>query len=788
MTRQRKKQVARKKQKAQKKALKKKTKVPKKNIDDFESSAEVGSDDQDIGGSLTTSVTYFADFNLLEPGAWKGTSGIEQTISKSLERSEPDAAESISAKQEAYLDASRLSEFEILANFEKDYDTALNKLENSNESEDSDITHDMAESDVEDTQGNYRAHGRPTPEEADNSVLAAYKEICAHCDALGILKSVSDNAKRLFKITNDAKALKRTSQEAIIAGCIFTACHQCEVPRTLREIYALTKVPEKNIARSFQALERLFAEDSTYVKFVPWRSAAFLQWKEGDASEKLDDLLEAKYANPTGRPYVLVTFTRADISGSPEIRRNKNSSSCIRAAFLIPTTIGQRLTPETIFGPPHLGPRTRACALKYPHLHVGEAVPKPITEVDNWLEYFLPDGTDYEVYQTERQNRAPSTSAQESTYEKPSVEDEKAEDTDEFKNLSSPTRLTWKPHSPENVPISPISKPVSPTFDSSISVSSISSVSSPSPISPPSPVFQPRTHSSISDAGRPMPRMQQIPLGPHEAQIPATAQVAQASQASPAEYLRLPQNHQTHQAYSQDSQGCELSSMFPSLLGSYSPDSTCASASTSFQSARLQKASDGPHGFSGPSNDSSAPGEGWLRPKRMRPTASEVTDQAELSTRIRSENTQIMKIIEGDIASSRNLDLDLFPDAKKEWEKFMTGDSEEKNEPAARQFEILHPDHHPLLSPCSYARSDKTLQERIMESNLGLGVGATTTRVPEEDFISLDVQWSDKDGQKPVKLKQKVKKRKEKTGMQKKRPRKFKAKNSNKFSGHSWQK
>jgi hypothetical protein len=783
MTGQRKKQVARKKQKSQKKALKKKTKASKKNIDDFESSAEVGSDDQDIGGSLTTSVTYFADFKPLELEAWKGTSGIEETPSKSLEWSEPDVAESISAKQEAYLDALRLSEFEILANFEKDYDAALNNLENSNESGDSDITHDMAESDVEDTQGNHRAHGPPTPDEANDSVLAAYKEIGAHCDALGISKSVSDNAMRLFKIANDAKALKKTSQEAIIAGCTFIACHQWEVPRTLREIHALTKIPEKDIARSFQALEKFFAEDSTDVKFVPGRSAAFLQWKEGDTSEKLDDLLEAKYANPTGRPCVLITFIQANKSGLPEILRNKNSSSCIRAAFLIPTTIGQRLTPETIFGPRHLGPRTRACALKYPHLHVGEAVPKPITEVDNWLEYLLPDGTDYEVYQTEKQNRAPSTSAQESTYEKTSVEDGEADDTDEFKNLSSPTHLTWKPHSPENVLISPISKPVSPTFNSSIS-----SVPSPPPISPPSPVFQPRTLSGTSDAWRPMPRRQQIPHGLHEAQIPAIAQVAQASQASPAEYPRSPQNHQIHQAYSQDSQGCELSSMFPSLLRSYSPDSTCASASTSFQSARLQQASDGPHGFSGPSNDSSAPGEGWLRPKRKRPTASEVTDQAELSAKIRSQNDQMTNIIEGHITFSQNLVLDLFPDAKKEWEKFMTGDNEEKNKQAARQFEILHPDHHPYLSPWSSARPGKTLQERIKVSNLGLDVGATTTRVPEEDFIGLDVEWSDKDGQKPVKRKQKVKKRKEKTGMQKKRPNKFKAKNSNKFSGHSWQK
>ncbi|RAL65052.1 hypothetical protein DID88_001159 [Monilinia fructigena] len=92
------------------------------------------------------------------------------------------------------------------------------------------------------------------------------QEIGAHCDAVNIPKNVSDTAKHLFKLVDDAKAFKGKSQEAIIAGCIFIACRQCLVPRTFREIYALTKVSKKEIGRTFKALEKFFASDSNAKK------------------------------------------------------------------------------------------------------------------------------------------------------------------------------------------------------------------------------------------------------------------------------------------------------------------------------------------------------------------------------------------------------------------------------------------------------------------------------------------------------------------------------------------
>jgi transcription initiation factor TFIIB len=105
----------------------------------------------------------------------------------------------------------------------------------------------------------HRAQNKSTHDKSTKGLLAAYKEIGALCDAMSIPKNVSDTAKHIFKMVNDAGAFRGKSQDTIIAGCIFIACRQCKVPRTFREICALTKVSKAEIGRIFKALEKFFA-------------------------------------------------------------------------------------------------------------------------------------------------------------------------------------------------------------------------------------------------------------------------------------------------------------------------------------------------------------------------------------------------------------------------------------------------------------------------------------------------------------------------------------------------
>lgn len=105
----------------------------------------------------------------------------------------------------------------------------------------------------------HRAQNKATHDKSTKTLVTAYKEIGALCTVIGIQENVANTAKHLFKMVNDAGAFKGKSQETIIAGCIFIACRQLKVPRTFREIFALTKVSKAEIGRIFKSLEKFFA-------------------------------------------------------------------------------------------------------------------------------------------------------------------------------------------------------------------------------------------------------------------------------------------------------------------------------------------------------------------------------------------------------------------------------------------------------------------------------------------------------------------------------------------------
>ncbi len=108
----------------------------------------------------------------------------------------------------------------------------------------------------------HRAQNKATHDKSTKSLLAAYKELGAFCDSISIPPNVAGYAKHLFKKVDDAKAFKGKSQDTIIAGCLFIACRQLGVPRTFREIFALTKVSKAEIGRIFKALEKFFDSEN----------------------------------------------------------------------------------------------------------------------------------------------------------------------------------------------------------------------------------------------------------------------------------------------------------------------------------------------------------------------------------------------------------------------------------------------------------------------------------------------------------------------------------------------
>ncbi|KAF2422605.1 cyclin-like protein [Tothia fuscella] len=103
-----------------------------------------------------------------------------------------------------------------------------------------------------------RAQNKSTADKTAKGLTAAYRQIDHFCNAWHFSGSIAEGAKGLYKMTDDAKSFKGKGQEAILAGCIFIACRQGGNPRTFKEITALTKVPKKEIGRTFKLLENFF--------------------------------------------------------------------------------------------------------------------------------------------------------------------------------------------------------------------------------------------------------------------------------------------------------------------------------------------------------------------------------------------------------------------------------------------------------------------------------------------------------------------------------------------------
>lgn len=136
-----------------------------------------------------------------------------------------------------------------------------------------------------------RTQNNASNDKGQKNLMQGYKEIVSLCEAINMGQNVSNAAKHIFKLVDKHKVLRGKPQEVIIAGCIFVACRQNNVPRTFREIFNLTNVGKKEVGRVFKQLQ------------------AFLQ-KIRDEDEK-----EAVTGLDTVTSYENTTTSAADLCG-----------------------------------------------------------------------------------------------------------------------------------------------------------------------------------------------------------------------------------------------------------------------------------------------------------------------------------------------------------------------------------------------------------------------------------------------------------------------------------------
>ncbi|KAK0643368.1 cyclin-like protein [Cercophora newfieldiana] len=154
-----------------------------------------------------------------------------------------------------------------------------------------------------------------TQDKGSKALLQAYRDISGLTDSLNCGAQASNAAKHIFKLVEDHKALKGKSQEAIIAGCIFIACRQTNVPRTFRELHSLTKVSKKEIGRVFKALE-MFLQKQGGEEAVVKSANVFNQQYQSKGSTSAVELCarycsNLQFRNPVGVEHVATRLAKA---------------------------------------------------------------------------------------------------------------------------------------------------------------------------------------------------------------------------------------------------------------------------------------------------------------------------------------------------------------------------------------------------------------------------------------------------------------------------------------------
>lgn len=88
---------------------------------------------------------------------------------------------------------------------------------------------------------------------ASNRVLiAGFNEISQMADRIMVPQSIVDRANLLFKQVGDTGYIIKGRNGAKAAACLYIACRQEGVPRTFKEICAVTKTNKKEIGRTFK--------------------------------------------------------------------------------------------------------------------------------------------------------------------------------------------------------------------------------------------------------------------------------------------------------------------------------------------------------------------------------------------------------------------------------------------------------------------------------------------------------------------------------------------------------
>jgi len=89
------------------------------------------------------------------------------------------------------------------------------------------------------------------------ALMAAFDKTSVLAERLHLPRSIVNRSNELYKRVEESKALKGRKTDSVVTACLFIACRQAGVPRTLVEMCAVAGTRKRDVGRSFNKIKKL---------------------------------------------------------------------------------------------------------------------------------------------------------------------------------------------------------------------------------------------------------------------------------------------------------------------------------------------------------------------------------------------------------------------------------------------------------------------------------------------------------------------------------------------------
>eukprot|EP00771_Trimastix_marina_P000752 gnl/Trimastix_PCT/1782.p1 GENE.gnl/Trimastix_PCT/1782~~gnl/Trimastix_PCT/1782.p1 ORF type:complete len:326 (-),score=73.67 gnl/Trimastix_PCT/1782:112-1089(-) len=92
---------------------------------------------------------------------------------------------------------------------------------------------------------------------SDRNLLNAFREVNRMAERMNIPQAIRDRACELYKQVEERESMRGRSTDGVIAASLYIALRSAGVPRTFKEICALTTVPKRDVGRAYKFIIRV---------------------------------------------------------------------------------------------------------------------------------------------------------------------------------------------------------------------------------------------------------------------------------------------------------------------------------------------------------------------------------------------------------------------------------------------------------------------------------------------------------------------------------------------------